>query len=199
MSLDRVIDAVTAAPARAIKLSDRAGTLAPGRFADITVCRVESGTFELADTYGKTRIAGERIVPTMAFKHGVRYDTDLARCQDERNWMLQIAEDHVPAAAGDLAPRQIAFLRSLRAALEAVDWTYDLARLDLAKAHALRALFDGVRAKHELPLREALLATFACFLDNAFTMQIGLFLLHLEQPFVLARLSEVTARELVTA
>lgn len=199
MSVPALIKAVTDTPARAIRLTDRAGSLAPGMPADITVCRIESGNFELADTQGVTRTADRRIVPTMAFKNGVRYESDLARCQDDKNWILQIADDHVPDAAALLSARQLAFLRTLRAALESIDWRYDLKNLDLAKAHALRALFDTVRAKHDLSLRDGLLAAYACFLDSPFTMQIGLFLLHLERPFALARLTEVTERQALAA
>ena len=150
MSVPAIVKAVTDAPARALHIQDRAGSLAPGRPADITVSRIERGRFDLADTQGVVRTAGERFVPVMAFKNGVRHDSDLTRCQDERNWVLQIVEDHVPAAARSLTPRQIAFLASLREALLAVDWTYDLKNLDLARAHALRAVFDVVRAKHDV-------------------------------------------------
>lgn len=199
MSMPAVIKAVTEAPARAIKLTDRAGSLAPGMPADITVCRIEPGRFELADTQGVTRTADRRIVPTIVFKNGMRHEIDLLRCQDDKNWILQIAEDHVPATARSLGARELGFLASLRTALETVDWNYDLKNLDLAKAHALRALFDEVRSKHDMPLRDALLAVYAIFLDSPFTMQIGLFILHLERKFALARLAEVVGREAVAA
>jgi dihydroorotase len=199
MSFEQVIEAVTAAPAKAIHLTDRAGSLKAGLPADITVCKIESGSYEFADTEGKMRDADRRIVPVAVFKRGQRHEIDLTRCQDERNWLLQIAEDHVPAAASKLAPRQIAFLRGLRAALERVEWKYDLDHLDLKKAHELRRLFDGVRAQHDLPLRDALLTTYAPFLDSPFTMQIGLFLLHLERSFLFSRLDEVTERQPLAA
>lgn len=196
MTLQEVVRAVTSKPAEAIQLSDRAGSLKPGMPADITVFRVESGTFELADTDGKLRTADRRIVPVMAFKDGQRYGSDLARCQDERNWMLQIAEDHVPAAVSTLQPQQLDFLRSLHGALEHIDWQYDLEHLDLAKATELRQLFQTVLGQHKLTMRDGLLAVFACFLDSPFTMQIGLFLLHLERSFALARLGQVTGQRL---
>ena len=87
----------------------------------------------------------------------------------------------------------------MRATLNGIEWKYDLDNLDLAKAHELRALFDRVRAEQQMPLREALLTTFAPFLDSPFTMQIGLFLLHLERSFLLSRLDQVTERQPLAA
>ena len=199
MSFEQVIEAVTWAPAKAIHIDERAGSLKPGMPADITVCRIEEGRYEFADTEGKMRDASRKIVPVMVFKDGVRHEIDLERCQDEKNWLLQIAEDHVPAAAARLTARQLSFLRALRNALEDVEWTYNLDHLDLAKAHELRRLFDGVRAQQDIPMRDALLAAFASVLDSPFTMQIGLFLLHLERGFLLARLDEVTERTPIAA
>jgi dihydroorotase len=48
-------------------------------------------------------------------------------------------------------------------------------------------------------LRDALLATFACFLDNPFTMQIGLFLLLLNHDFTLKRIREVAGDRRIAA
>ena len=103
MSLNDVIARVTEAPAKALKLDDRAGSLAVGRPADVTVFRIEEGEFELADTYNATRTADRRVLPIMCFKDGQRIDCDMTRCQDERNWLLQIAETHVPPAAERLS------------------------------------------------------------------------------------------------
>ena len=199
LTLPQVVEAVTWAPAKALRIDDRAGCLKTGMPADITVSRLEAGRFEFADTSGVMRDASERFVPVRVFKRGRPHPIDLVRCQDEKNWLLQIAEDHVPAAAQALDARQKGFLRSLRRALERTHWVYDLDHLDLRKAHELRAVFDGVRAQHDLPLREALLTVYAPFLDNPFTMQIGLFLLHLERPFLLERLDAVTGNEAVAA
>jgi dihydroorotase len=44
-----------------------------------------------------------------------------------------------------------------------------------------------------------LLTTYAPFLDSPFTMQIGLFLLHLERSFLFSRLDEVTERQPLAA
>lgn len=191
MSFEEVVKAVTATPAHALSLQDRAGSLRRGMPAEITICRIIEGKFEFSDTEGKMRSADKKIIPIAAFKDGKRYDTDLVRCQNEDNWLLQIIDDHVPQAATKLSAEQVAFLEPLRQSLSSVDWVYNLEDLDLKKAQELRAIFDQTRSKTGLPMRDALLAVFACFLERPFTMQIGLFLLHIERDLLLGRLDEV--------
>ena len=143
MTLRDVIARVTAAPAKALSLSDRAGSLTAGMPADITVFRLEGGEFELSDCFKQTRKAGRQLLPVMAFKGGKRFDCDFARGLEERNWFLQIAEDHVPAPRVVLSrPRSS---RSSR--LSPPRWrrrTWQLAsaeRLDLPKAIELQGVF----------------------------------------------------------
>ena len=100
LSLQEVMARVTANPARALSLTDRAGSLKPGLPADITIFRVESGAFEISDCYKQVRTADRQIVPVIAFKAGKRFDCDLGLGQDESNWFLQFAEDHVPRGGG---------------------------------------------------------------------------------------------------
>lgn len=199
MSVSEVIDTVTWAPAKALSMTDRAGSLKPGLPADITVFRLEDGTHEVADTYEKFRPVDGRIVPVVAFKNGVRYDCDTTLCQDERNWVLMFAEDHVPEAADGLTRTQVDFLATLADELEGWSWHYSLENLDLDKATALQQMFRGLVARSGVSLRDALKATFACFLDSPFTMQIGLFLLQLDRSFALRRLREVTGGGRVAA
>jgi dihydroorotase len=195
MSLNDVIERVTAAPAMALKLDDRAGSLKAGMPADVTVFRLEDGEFELADTYSATRKAERRVAPVMAFKNGERIDCDMTRCQDERNWLLQIAETHVPPAAERLSAAQLAFLATLRSAIARIEWdASSVENFDLWKAIALQDAFHAVRRQHDLALKPALTAVFDCFLDHPFTMQIGLFLLRLDRRLALERLEQVTAR-----
>ena len=138
MSLGEVIETITDIPARALGLADTVGSLATGMPADITVFDIEEGDFEAFDTYAVSRRIARRFVPVLAFKDGVRYEIDMELCQDERNWMMQIAEDHVPAAAARLTGRQREFLGALRLALEPYRWTYSLDDMDLATATALQ-------------------------------------------------------------
>ena len=200
MNLPEVIARVTTNPARALSLTDRAGILKPGLPADITVFRVESGDFEIGDCHGQVRKTDKQIIPLKTFKRGELFMADMARGQDESNWFLQIAEDHVPAAAERLSDRQREYLASLAASLSGVDWELSSAeRLDIEKALELQDIFHGIRAKQGLPLKDALQAVYACFLDQAFTMQIGLLLLRLERPFALRRLSEVARAKIMAA
>lgn len=200
LSLRDVIERVTINPARALSLDDRAGSLACGMPADITVFRVDTGEFDLSDCYQKSRRAEKQVTPVIAFKGGRRFDTDMTRGQSEANWFLQFAEDHVPDAAAQLSLRQIVFLRQLADALSQTDWQLASAeRLDIGQALALQALFHTVRQRSGLPLRDCLFAVYDCFLDSRFPMQIGLFLLRLERSFALSRLRDVTSRAPVAA
>jgi dihydroorotase len=194
MTLKDVIARVTDAPAKALSLSDRAGHLRVGMPADITVFRVDAGEFELSDCFKQTRKADRQIVPVMTFKNGKRFDCDFARGLNENNWFLQIAEDHVPAKAELLTPGQVQFLSALAEALTTTTWELASAeRLDLPKAIELQGIFRRVLAQSDLPLRPAMDALYWCFLDEPFTMQIGLLIMRLDRNFMLSRLREVTS------
>jgi dihydroorotase len=200
VTLKDVIDRVTCAPAKAVRLEDRAGSLKPGLPADITVFRVDAGEYEISDCYTKVRKAENAIVPLITFKNGKRFDADMAIAQQESNWFLQIAEDHVPSAASALSERQRGFLAGLAAALSTTSWELASAeRLDIEKALELQATFHEIRAQHRLPLKDALRAVYGSFLDQNFTMQIGLLLLRLEQPFVITRLRDVSGQRPLAA
>lgn len=185
------IDRVTINAARSLALDDRAGSLKPGMPADVTVFRVESGEYAIQDTGGGVRTADKRFVPVMAFKDGERIDCDLARCQDDRNWLLQIADDRPPAAMARLTDRQRAFLGALGAHLQGVPWSAaDVQKLNLPKVLQLHDEFRKIVAQQNIPLREALFALYDCFLHHPFAIQAGLFLLRLPRDLVLARLRE---------
>ena len=194
LTLNEAIERVTIAPARAISIDDRAGSLGPGMPADVTVFKVAEGEVELADCQLVTRTAERAIIPVMAFKNGVRYDTDLMRCRDEKNWFWQISEEVVPERAASLDTRQREFLAALAARLEPESWKIESAeRLDIYAAMNLQDLFHEVRARAAIPLRDALEAVYASFLASPFTMQIGLFLFRLDKDFAMERLRTVAA------
>ena len=198
MSIHDVVQRVTEAPAKALSLTDRAGSLRPGMPADITVFRVESGEFELVDCVRQKRKANQRFMPSMVFKKGRRIDCDMSLCQDERNWFLQIADDHVPVAAANFSSRQLAFLADFAEAIARIDWEmYAPERLNLNKALELQAAFHAVRARHALGLKDALMAVFDCYLDSPFTMQVGLFILRLDRLFAIERMRSVAKAALV--
>ena len=195
LSLNDVIERVTINAARAISIDDRAGSLRPGQPADVTVFRVDSGAFELSDCQMVKRTADQAIVPVMAFKNGVRYDTDLMRCRDEKNWFWHVSEDAVPTRASALDATQRKFVGALSTALEPEVWKIDSAeQLDIYAAVRLQHLFQDVRARIGLPLKDALEAVSACFLDSPFTMQIGLFLFRLDKAFAIERLRAVAGQ-----
>jgi len=200
MTLPQVIERVTRNPAKAISLTDRAGCLKPGMPADITVFRVNSGEYEIFDCYTQSRKAEKEIEPLITFKNGKRFDANIAMGQDESNWFLQIAEDHVPDRAFRLSERQRGFLNSLAARLSSTSWEVSSAEvLDIEKALELQEMFHQERASHGLPLKDALQAVYASFLDQSFTMQIGLLLVRLEQPFAVGRLRDVSGKRPLAA
>jgi dihydroorotase len=73
MPLEAVIRATTEAPARAMRLGDRLGSLLPGRQADVTLLRLEEGTWDLPDVKGETRTVRRRLLPVQVFKRGQRF------------------------------------------------------------------------------------------------------------------------------
>ncbi|MEN3363456.1 MAG: dihydroorotase [Burkholderiales bacterium] len=197
LSRHEVIAAVTATPADKLNLSDRAGSLRPGMPADITVFKLETGKFELGDGFMRKRTVDTRFVPTIAFKRGKRVECDLQLAQDESNWFMQVSEVAAPQAADRLTAQQIAFLESFGAALVSLQWEVSAPQtLSLTTAMRLQDTLNEVRQRHALSLRDALHAVYDCFLENRFPMQMGLFLVRLERPFVLSRLQEVTSRQL---
>lgn len=198
LPLGEVVAGVTASPARALSLADRAGSLRAGQPADITVFRLERGTFELVDCVTQKRTADTKIVPVMAFKNGHRIECDLMRAQDERNWFMQIADDHIPDAAARFSPQQLAFLASFRAALGGIEWDGPQ-KMTLATATAVHDAFNQARRANGISMYDAMTAVYACFLDHRFPMQIGLFMVRLERPFALARLDEIVGRHAMAA
>jgi dihydroorotase len=197
MTLPQVVERVTCNAAKAIALTDRAGSLKPGMPADITVFRVNVGDYEISDCYTRSRKAEREIEPLITFKNGRRFDADMAMSQDESNWFLQFAEDHVPDRAGRLSDHQRSFLDALADRLTKTAWEPGSAeRLDIEKALELQDMFHDERAAHQLPLKDALQAVYASFLDQNFTMQVGLLLVRLEQPFAVSRLRDVSGPRL---
>lgn len=72
----------------------------------ISLSSSEKGSFEILDCVNQKRTADTKFVPVMAFKNGRRIDCDVALAQDERNWFMSIAEDHVPETAKTCPPHR---------------------------------------------------------------------------------------------
>jgi len=200
MSLKDAVEKVTSAPAKALRMTDIGGTLTPGLPADITVFRVDSGAFTLTDTTNHTRPYDKKIVPVMAFKNGERIDADLERCQDEKNWLIQVADDHEPEGMKRLTAAQKVFLGALAGKLAAIQWDeFSVQTLDYEKSLVLQDAFHQVQKEQSIPLRDALIAVFDLFLDHRFSMQVGLFLLRLDRAFALDRMRKVASTQRMVA
>ncbi|MGE0630107.1 MAG: amidohydrolase family protein [Hyphomicrobiaceae bacterium] len=194
MSISDVIRCITMAPARSLRLADRAGSLRRGMPADITVFRVEEGSFDLLDAFQSSRTTSRRFVPQMVFKDGRRFECDFERALNERNWFPIVCEDHVPAQAAQLSSEQLEFLHALAASLAEMEWQPSLpAEIDLQMATQLQDAFHDAMAGRSISLRDALGAVYDCFIEEPFTVQIGLFLLRLERSFVLQRIENVSS------
>jgi dihydroorotase len=70
MPLAEVIRASTATPAAAIRRDQRAGTLAAGRDADVSVFEVRDGHWALPDAAGATEVVERLLVPRMVIRAG---------------------------------------------------------------------------------------------------------------------------------
>jgi dihydroorotase len=79
MPLREIVRATTATPARAMGLAGRLGSLRPGRPADITLLRLETGRWELRDVCGERRTARQRLAAVAVFKRGELVAIERAR------------------------------------------------------------------------------------------------------------------------
>jgi dihydroorotase len=71
VALPDVVRMTTAVPAAVIGAADTLGTLRPGTEADVTLLRLESGSFTLTDSHDETLVAGDRLVPVHVVRKGV--------------------------------------------------------------------------------------------------------------------------------
>jgi dihydroorotase len=71
MTLDQVIERVTANPAKILNLPDKIGTLQPGVNADVAVLELVQGKFELRDGRGQIRAATQQFVDVATVKSGI--------------------------------------------------------------------------------------------------------------------------------
>ena len=69
LTLEKVVELATSAPARAINKAEM-GSLKPGSSADIAVFDLVQGNFSLVDSQGEIRKATQKIVPVLALRGG---------------------------------------------------------------------------------------------------------------------------------
>lgn len=191
LNLSEVIERATIAPARAIAIDHKAGSLTPGFPADISVLRVEEGEFEYADVMGGSRQGNLKILPVMTFKNGQRYDADLDLAHDQRNWHWHIAEEKIPTVAETLGPAQREFLGALAAQLETLDWKGNC--VDIPAANKLNDCFYRTKEQVGISLQDSLRAVHNIFFEDPFTYQLGLLLMRTPKQFAIERMRSVAA------
>ena len=69
-SVDDVVRMMTITPARFLQIEDRAGSLALGRDADISVLELLDGQWQLEDSTGVCRIGSQSLIPVFTIKSG---------------------------------------------------------------------------------------------------------------------------------
>lgn len=72
MPLEKAIAKVTAAPAGAILMSDKIGTLRPGAWGDAVVFELREGEFSFADCHRQFRSGRQKLIPVAVVKGGRR-------------------------------------------------------------------------------------------------------------------------------
>jgi len=70
LSLEKVLELVTVAPARAIHKTDEIGSLKIGRRADLVVFDLVQGKFSLVDSQGDIRQATQKLSPALILREG---------------------------------------------------------------------------------------------------------------------------------
>lgn len=73
LSLDRALEKVTAAPARAMGVLGEIGTLRPGSAADLAILELKTGSFVFTDTSGRTRSAEQKLEAISTIRAGRLY------------------------------------------------------------------------------------------------------------------------------
>jgi dihydroorotase len=73
LSLDQALEKVTAAPARAIRMSEQIGTLKRGAWGDAVVFDLQEGEFEFWDSAQQVRVGRQRLVPKTVIRAGKVY------------------------------------------------------------------------------------------------------------------------------
>lgn len=73
MTIHKVIEAVTYAPAKAMSLEHEVGLLAKGSIADITVFKIVDTNVKMEDCFGDDRTMKQMVVPVNVWREGVKY------------------------------------------------------------------------------------------------------------------------------
>ena len=182
---------------------EEADTIASYLLIPINDYRVQVNGEELSrtltDTTNHTRPFDKRIVPTITFKNGElrlrpRALPGRAELADpDRGRSRARGHEAVDRPAGRVS-------RCACCEIGADYWDeFSVEKLDYGKSLLLQAAFHEARVQEGIALRDALTAVFESFLDNPFTMQIGLFLLRLDRSFALDRMRKIAGERRMVA
>lgn len=75
LTVDQVVERVTAAPARMLKFPDRIGTLKEGSVADVSVLQLVEGEFELFDSRRERRVGRQKLTSVATVMSGTLVKT----------------------------------------------------------------------------------------------------------------------------
>lgn len=70
LTIDQVVEKVTAAPAKIFKFPEKIGSLQPGSVADVSISELRSGDFELFDSRKEKRVGHQKFAPIATIKGG---------------------------------------------------------------------------------------------------------------------------------
>ena len=74
--LETVVAMVTANPAKLLGQTETLGTLQPGREADVSLLKVETGRFKLSDNSGVEVVSDRLVRPVECLRGGARFEAD---------------------------------------------------------------------------------------------------------------------------
>ena len=92
LSLEDVLARITAAPARAVGVLERVGTLAPGAEADVTLLRVVEGEVRFRDSLGQVETGNRRIEAVAVVRAGRVWSCTPARRRRRRRPVGEVGE-----------------------------------------------------------------------------------------------------------
>ena len=73
LSIPDAIGLATFKPAKAVGMADVAGSLQPGMIADVTILKLDEGSFVFKDSFSKTSTSKQRLKPVQVIKSGELY------------------------------------------------------------------------------------------------------------------------------
>lgn len=110
MSFDSVMRAVTCNAAKWLRIEDRAGTLARGFPADVTIFEIQDGDYPWVDSHRNPFEGTQRIVPSGCLKDGVWYPARMEIVDTRANRNIAVAKESMPAPVAGFSDAQRQYL-----------------------------------------------------------------------------------------